>query len=692
MRTLLFLLTLSAVALPVSAQRQMENLSRGVVAIPNPGGGVFVGWRLFGTDPEGIAFNVYRSADDGPAVKVNDEPLTGATSLVDAKADVTASLSYQIRPVVEAGEVAPGQAVRAWEGDYLEIPIETIEGYRPGDTSVADLDGDGELEIVLHQVSRPRDNGSAGVTGEPILDAYKLNGAHLWRINLGKNIREGEHYTQFMVYDLDGDGRAEVACKTADGTVDGVGEVIGDADKDWRTLQEGSPRDGRILNGPEYFTIFAGDTGAALKTIDYVPGRGAIDGWGGIGGNAGNDSYGNRCDRFLACVAYLDGERPSVVMCRGVYGRIVMAAWDWRDGELSQRWVFDSGSSRPPYSDASPYSGMGGHSLSVGDVDSDGRDEIVYQAMVVDDDGKGLYSTGLRHGDVMHLTDMYPDRPGMEVFTVQENEDDAELFQTPGAAMRDARTGEILWSHSPTVDVPSGMAADIDPTHRGYEAWGGPGGLRNSHGESMGPAPRENAWCIWWDGDPLRELVSPGVDWGRWYRWRLAQASPGGEPTARKEADGAIERALGSREDRDERDTQRRRPDSQRSRMPRRPTPTRVVKWDWVGKKSDTVFECDAMGVSRGPALVGDLLGDWREEMVLVAPDGKSLRLYTTTIETEVRLPTLLHDPQYRLGLAWQNVVYNKPCHPSFYLGDGMSAPTRPKIRLVGAGEAIAIE
>ena len=164
-----------------------------------------------------------------------------------------------------------------------------------------------------------------------------------------------------------------------------------------------------------------------------------------------------------------------------------MAAWDWRDGELTSRWVFDSGISYPPFKDASPYSGMGGHSLSVADVDEDGKDEIVYHSMVVDDDGQGLYSTGLRHGDSMHMSDMDPDRPGQEVFTVHENEEETVRFLTPGAAMRDARTGKILWSHSPGVDVGAGMAADIDPRHRGYEAWGGPGGLRNANGREIGP-------------------------------------------------------------------------------------------------------------------------------------------------------------------------------------------------------------
>ena len=394
------------------AQRQMENLTRGIVAVKQPGG-VFVGWRLFATDPDAVAFNLYRIAGGAPA-RVNEAPITGATNYVDAQADPNQPLQYFVRPVVDGKELTSSKPVKAWDNNYLEIPIQPIPEYRPGDASVADLDGDGEYEIVLHQVSRGRDNSFAGVTGTPVFDAYKLDGTHLWRINLGINIREGEHYTQFMVYDLDGDGRAEMACKTADGTTDGQGGIIGDKDKDWRTHKPGDRTDGRILDGPEFLTIFDGRTGAALKTVDYIPGRDPIDGWGGIGGNGGNDSYGNRCDRFLACVAYLDGVRPSVVMCRGVYGRIVMAAWDWRDGELTSRWVFDSGISPPPFSDASPYSGMGGHSLSVADVDADGKDEIVYHAMVLDDDGTGplLHRLAARRLDAYQRHGSRPPGPG----------------------------------------------------------------------------------------------------------------------------------------------------------------------------------------------------------------------------------------------------------------------------------------
>jgi rhamnogalacturonan endolyase len=261
----------------------------------------------------------------------------------------------------------------------------------------------------------------------------------------------------------------------------------------------------------------------------------------------------------------------------------------------------------------------------VADVDADGKDEIVYHAMVIDDNGQGLYSTGFRHGDSMHVSDMYPDHPGLEVFTIHENEDDTVRFRTPGVAMRDARTGESLWRHSPGIDVGGGVAADIDPRYRGYEAWGGPGGLRDSRGNEIGPHPRSSDFVIWWDGDLLRELLSRST----------------------------------------------------------------VSKWNWEEGVEQRLFSTGDQRRRRRPNLMGDFIGDWREEMLVTTPDGQSLRLYTTTIPTEHRIYTLMHDPQYRLAIAWQNVVYNKPPHPSFFLGDGMAPPPRPNITLIGKGEAI---
>jgi len=586
---------------PAPAERAMERLGRGTVAVPLGGGKVYLGWRLLGTDPDGIAFHLDRSAGGGPPVRLTREPIRDSTNFVDAGAPPGAALSYVVRPVVDGRETEPG-APFALKADapanpFIEIPLKTPAGYAPNDGSAADLDGDGEYELVVHMAGRGRDNAQAGATDPPILQGYKLDGTLLWSIHLGRNIREGAHYTQFLAFDLDGDGRAEVACKTADGTVDGRGQPIGDPEANHVDAQ------GKILTGPEYFTIFDGRTGAALATTDYLPPRGDLGGWGGVGGNGGNDRSGNRADRFLACVAYLDGRLPSVVMCRGYYGRSVLAAWDWRGGKLTSRWVFDTARGHPAFA------GQGNHSVSVADVDGDGRDEIVYGSMVVDDDGKGLFSTGLRHGDALHVGDLDPSRPGLEVFGVHENEENAH--GSPGTAMYDARTGAILWTTAPGVDVGRGLAADIDPRHPGAESWGGPGGLRTCKGEPIGPAPRSANFAIWWDADPLREIL-----------------------------DG-----------------------------------TRISKWDWVAGKLDPILDADGCLANNGskatPCLSADLFGDWREEVIFRTRDNQALRIYTTTIPARTRMPTLMHDPQYRLAIAWQNVGYNQPPHPGFFLGEG---------------------
>lgn len=600
------------VANSAPVQRQMERLGRGVVAVNQGDGNVFVSWRLLGNEPAGIAFNVYRGTPGSEPSKLNNLPITNATFYQDTNVRLNQGASYFVRAMVNGME-RPAGAKFDFQKDapaqaYLSIPLQTPAGYSPNDASVGDLDGDGEYEIVLHQTGRSRDTAQTGLTDPPILQAYKLDGTRLWEINLGQNIREGAHYTQFMVYDLDGDGRAELACKTADGTVDGKGRVIGDPLTDWRDTNSTSRTFGKILKGPEYFTIFDGLTGAALATTNYIAPRGDLGGWGGNGGNGGNDTTGNRVDRFLACVAYLDGRLPSVVMCRGYYGRSVLAAWDWRGGKLTSRWVFDSKDRE------NPYSGQGGHQLSVADVDGDGRDEIIYHAMVVDDDGRGLYTTGLRHGDALHVGDLDPARPGLEVFGIHENEDATVRLGTPGTAAFEAKTGKILWSDGPGADVGRGLAADIDPRHLGEEMWSGPAGLRNCRGERIGPAPRSANFAIWWDGDLLRELL-----------------------------------------DRNQ-----------------------ISKWDWEKGALTNLFTAEGCIANNGskatPCLSADILGDWREEVILRTRDGKELRIFTTTIPTEHRLPTLMHDPQYRLSVAWQNVGYNQPPHPGFFLGVPVAA------------------
>ncbi len=599
-----------------SAQRQMENLDRGVVALRTATDSVYIGWRMLGTESEDISFNVYQQAGNKKPVKINKNPVIESTNFVAGSINFAKDNAWFVKSILNGIEQEASKPF-AMKADapiqqYINIPLQTPAGYAPNDASVGDLDGDGAYEIVLHQTGRGIDNPSPGISGVPIFQAYKMDGTLLWQINLGKNIREGAHYTQFMVYDLDGDGIAEFACKTADGTIDGLGKIIGDSTKDYRNLDKSSGTFyGKVLAGPEYFTIFSGRTGEALATTDYIPNRFPLNGWNGHGGNGGGDSSGNRVDRFLACIAYLDGVHPSVVMCRGYYGRSVLAAWDWREGKLTSRWVFDSKEAD------NPFSGQGNHNLSVADVDGDGKDEIIYGSMVVDHDGKGLFSTGFRHGDAIHVGKFIPGRQGLQVFGIHEIE---EKTTGPGATVYDAKTGEVLYKGSINKDVGRGVAEDIDPSNPGAEMWfSGSDGLLNMKGERIGEAPQSTNFLVWWDGDLSRELLD-GNHIDKYKAGRLFTA------------EGCVSNN----------------------------------------------------GTKSTPVLSADLFGDWREEVIFRTSDNQNLRIYTTTIPTSHRIPALMHDPQYRLAVATQNVAYNQPPHTSFFLGTGMQMAPKPNIILVG--------
>ncbi|HKX28719.1 MAG TPA: rhamnogalacturonan lyase [Blastocatellia bacterium] len=598
-----------------TAPSVMEYLDRGMVALRRSENEVYVGWRLLGTDPPGISFNLYRADGDCAETQLNAVPITNSTNYVDSGADLSRPNAYFVRPIVNGVELEGSELytlpANAAIQQFITVPLQTLAGHTPNDAAVGDLDGDGQYEIVLKQEMTPRDNSQSGTTGETKLEAYKLNGTLMWRINLGRNIREGAHYTQFIVYDLDSDGRAEVACKTSDATVDGTGRVIGNASANYRNSS------GYVLTGPEYLTIFDGRTGAALATTNYLPPRGTVSSWG--------DSYGNRVDRFLACVAYLDGTRPSLVMTRGYYTRAVLVAWDWRGGRLTRRWTFDS---RDGTAGNTAYDGQGNHNLSVGDVDGDGRDEITFGASAIDDNGRGLYSTGLGHGDALHMSDMDPDRAGMEVYQPHES---PSAYGSCGSEMRDARTGARLWCVSGEgADVGRGVAMDIDPRFRGYEAWSSRGGLMSAKGVRISTTrPSQINFGIWWDGDLLRELLDNIT----------------------------------------------------------------ISKWNYTSGSASTLLTATGAASNNGtkatPALSADIMGDWREEVILRSADNRSLRIYSTTIATSNRIYTLMQNRQYRLAVAWQNIGYNQPPHPSFYLGDGMSTPPPPNIVTAQAGKIL---
>ena len=580
--------------------RQVEALDRGVVSVHTDSGNL-VSWRWLGTDPDTVSFNVYRAG-----TKVNSAPITGSTNYFHTGAPAQAD--YTVRAIVGGVEQADSVHAIQFRTGYKDVPITPPAGgttpdgvaytYEANDASVGDLDGDGQLDFVLKwQPTNAKDNSQSGYTGNTILDGVKLDGTRLWRIDLGRNIRSGAHYTQFQVYDYDGDGKAEIAMKTADATVDGTGTVIGNSAADYRNSS------GYVLSGPEYLTMFNGRTGKAMSTVDYVPARGTVSSWG--------DSYGNRVDRFLAGTAYLDGSRPSLIMARGYYTRTVIAAWDWRNGAFTRRWTFDTNSST---NTGKGYDAQGNHQLAIADVDGDGKDEIVYGSMAVDDNGAGLWTTKNGHGDALHVGDLDPARPGLEEFKVDEDS------SKPSSWMADAKTGAIIWSTPANGDNGRGVSGDIWAGSAGAESWSASeSGVRDPKGTVVATRkPSSTNFLSWWDADPVRELLdSTHID------------------------------KYGTTAD------------------------TRLLTGSDVHSNNST---------KATPTLSGDILGDWREEVVWPTTDNTALRIYSTPYETTTRITTLLHDTQYRTALAWQNTAYNQPPHPSFYIGDGMPTAPRPTV------------
>ncbi|KNC16347.1 integrin [Arthrobacter sp. RIT-PI-e] len=731
---------------------QLEYLDRGLVGALTPEG-VHLSWRLTATEVTGATaagftgadFTVYR--DGEPIATVTDSTNYLDADVVDPSA--AAAARYSVGAVVGGVEVEVSGEVTPWAQDYLDLPLQkpadgvTPAGeaytYTANDMSVGDVTGDGRYELVVKwDPSNSKDVSQIGYTGNTYIDTYTLEGRLLSRIDLGVNIRSGAHYTQFMVSDFDGDGRSELMLKTAPGTrtttygpdgevtaenyvtlpkadaragvrhdddyrlsTEGYYEHVVDMFAGWQdhpevvagnwpaTLEEAfgieqryqyplSDADARamtdyfmdeyapsrsarnnlrafegfVVDGPEYLSVFDGASGAELQTIPYEPGRGD-DGllWGDYA--MSRIEPGNRVDRFLAGVAYLDGEHPSAIFARGYYTRSNIVAYRWDGKKLTRQWHVDSGHvpMTNPFNDGphggagtseefGTLAGQGFHSLSAADVDGDGKHEIVYGSATIDSDGSLLYSSfdvlpegsaapgtvaKLGHGDAMHVADIDPDRPGLEIFTVHEG----GAYAPYGWAMRDAATGEVLFGGYTGKDTGRGMIGDIDPATRGLENWAV--GLRSASGELLpGNGPGTNM-SIRWAADGTTQLVNGTAD-----------------------QDVTID-------------------DVRRGRL-----------LTATGTRTNN-------GTKGNPSLVADILGDWREELLVRTADSSAIRIFTSTEVTDRKLYTLMHDPQYRAEIARQNTVYNQPAYTGFYLAsdtDFTEVPV-PDVFLPGALPAL---
>ncbi len=639
-----------------------EKLNRNVIAVPNRmmfTTGCLVSWRMLDTDDEYTTFDVLR---DGNLIAQN---LNTVTSYYDWSG--TASSSYQV--VVKQRGVAKEttDAITPWNGVFKAITLEcpndrdastpfvTIK-LQPNDCMVGDVDGDGDYELIMKwEATNAHDQAQQGYTGLTFLSCYEIMGSeegkHLWDINLGPNVRSGSHYTEVLVYDFDGDGKAEVICQTAAGTTDGRGNYVSQAATDATlrginntTLYANS--NGFIADGPELLTVFNGQTGAAIHTTWYNPNRA-----GGVGGvnnsyssSIWGDSNGNRGSRFFATVAYLAGanQRPSAVFTRGCYTSVYVWAVDFNGSQLSTRWLHAS-TSKTSYSvtnasgtkttyngltatgtggTATAY-GQGNHQVSVADVDGDGKDEVLYSQCAFDDDGRLMYTTGFGHGDAMHVSDHDPDRPGLEVFSVHE-----ESTANYGCDMHDARTGEILLRQTAGGDTGRGMMADFDASHRGSEFCTSADGyiVYDITGTAISEATMNAAnFPIYWNGDLQREHLSNAS----------AMA-----PILEKYNAGGTKRIL--------------------------------LNGDHDNPYSlGNSHSCNY--TKSTPCLQADIFGDWREELIFWdSSDSCTINIFSTSDGTPYRMPCLMYDHTYRMGIAWQNDAYNQPPHLGYYLPDAI--------------------
>ncbi len=637
--------------------RQMEKLDRGLVAVKSENG-VYLSWRLFdsedaiyGSADSNVEFVVYRDGEEIAVVK-------GKTNYTDS----TAGQNYTVAPIINGVEWPQCKSVTVMDNNYFDIPLvkpedetidmggtPTVKSFSPTDCSCGDVDGDGEYEIIVKWVSNECDVGNGGYSGTVRFAAYKLDGTKLWDndINLGKNVYSSAHTVQFLVYDFDGDGKAEMMCQTSLGSKDAKGRyvshsakadtVVVETDKKIAeyTDEENAAADfngyDRKVTGEEFLTVFNGETGAAIDTIDLPTTRG------GSNGEQYGDDFGNRSNRFVADVAYLDGVKPYAVYLRGYYfgkngrQRTSIAGISFDGERLSPDYRFDTQTGQPGYYDgAYNFVGNGNHNCTVADVDNDGKDEFITGAlcMEVKDDNtfKPRWCTHKEHGDALHIGDYDPTHLGLEFFTVHEDgdKDNAEggygytnsqgAWCDFGMSVIDADNGDIIFHKGNTKDTGRGVMANTGSG--GYYQITGVGDYQCNGGTNFTSTNNGagSNFRIFWDGDVYDELL---------------------DGTATRSAPIGISSFNGS-------------------------GMTRIF----------TSSDCKTINDTKNnPALTADLFGDWREEVVMARSDDKALRVYSTTIPTNYKIKTLMHDPVYRSGVAAEQTAYNQPPHVGFYMG-----------------------
>ncbi len=566
---------LAAAQLLAGEPRTAERLDRGIVAVRTPEG-FFIGWRLLATDPPDIAFHVYRQHGNQEPVRLTSAPLRQATCFLDRDRDACSECRWSVAAVADGRERSCGKPVTAWPKPYRAIRLRGRYTFQK--VGLADLDGNGRLDFVIKQ---PDTNVDPYVRywkpspGTYRLEAYADDGRFLWQVDLGWAIEQGIWYSPYVVYDLDGDGRAEVAVKTGEG--------------------DPRDRDGRVQRGPEYLTILDGMSGTPVERIAWPDRRPFYE----IHGRERGYNY---ASRNQLGIAYLDGTHPHLIVERGTYGYIVVIAYRFDGKRLRTVWRWDNRSlPRNCW-------GQGAHWMHGADVDEDGRDEVIIGSLVIDDNGTTLWTTGRGHPDHVYVGDIDPLRAGLEIYYGLETRQ-----RRGGMCLVDAATGRMLWGYDgPTRHVHGrGMCSDIDPAYPGSECYSADTDARkryawsrlwSAQGKVIGT---ENLGgfgplTAYWDGDPQRELLL-----GR---------------TIRKYRGGII-------------------------------------------------------GAIEGKVVaVADIVGDWREELIVTAPG--ELRIYTTTLPTPFRHTTLLQDPIYRIDVAHASMGYHQVPMLSFDLASRIGAAT----------------